>query len=160
MVVTQARTERLRACGRFERVTRLAPLGEVEGPFDSPCDPVPAELILEGDLQIFYVERSPINHPFLPVKYHANPTMQLCLCDSRTGTVIRERTVEAIGEFCETAAADPFKDKQTLMTEAATMALQAGVEKFARQLPSADRLKARWPRTPSRGPGTPAPAPR
>jgi hypothetical protein len=46
------------------------------------------------------------------------------------------------------------------MKEPATLVLQAGVEKFARQLPSGDWFKVRWPRTPSRGPGTPAPAPR
>ncbi|MFI5341122.1 MAG: hypothetical protein ACHQ7N_14965, partial [Candidatus Methylomirabilales bacterium] len=47
-VVTQSLIERLRASGRFEQVIRLAPEEEVEGPFNSPPNSVPAELILRG----------------------------------------------------------------------------------------------------------------
>lgn len=183
-VVTQALEERLRASGRFELVTRLATEEEVEGPFNSPNNPVPADLILEGDLQTFYVERSTVGQPvlsmlavplslplaalsglkflptpvtpFLPVKYHANLTMQVRLCDSRTGIVIWERTIDGIGEFSEMMTTDFFTGKETLMKEAATKALQAGVEKFARQLPSVDWLRGRWPKNPARG--TPIPA--
>lgn len=187
-VVTQALIERLRASGRFEQVIRLAPDEEGAEPLNPPRNPVPAELILEGDLQTFYVERSTVSSlflsmlaaplgvplaafsglrflptpatPFLPVKYHANLTMQIRLCDSLTGTVIWERTVEGIGGLSETAAEDLFKGKETLMKEAATMALQAGVEKFARQLPSADWLKARWPKNRTFGTAIPVPIPR
>ena len=186
--VTQALIERLRASGRFEQVIRLAPEQEVPEPFGPPRNPVPAEVVLEGDLQTFYVERNTVSNPFLsmlmaplggpltalsglrflptpatpflPVNYRANLTMQVRLCDSRTGIVVWERTVEGIGELSEMAAADLFRGKEDLMKEAASLALQAGVERFARQLPSADWFKTRWPRTPSRGPGTPAPAPR
>ena len=186
-VVTQALMERLRASGRFEQVIRLATEEEVEGPVNSRSNPAPAEFILEGDLQVFYVERSTVRQPvlsvltaplgvplaalsglkylptpvtpFLPVKYHANLTMQVRLCDSRTGIVIWERTVEGIGQISETTATDFFKGKETLMKEAATMALQAGVEKFARQLPPADWLKGRWPKNRTLGTSIPAPVP-
>lgn len=186
--VAQALIERLRASGRFEQVIRLAPEQEAPEPFSPARNPVPAEVVLEGDLQTFYVERNTVSNPFLsmlmaplgvpltalsglrflptpatpflPVKYHANLAMQVRLCDSRTGVVVWERTVEGIGELNETTATELFMGKEDQMKEAATLVLQAGVEKFARQLPSADWFKVRWPRTPSRGPGTPAPAPR
>jgi hypothetical protein len=186
--VTQALVERLRASGRFEQVIRLASEQEVPEPFGPPRNPVPADVVLEGTLQTFYVERNTVSSPllsmlmaplgvpltalsglrflptpatpFLPVNYRANLTMQVRLCDSRTGIVVWERTVEGIGELSETAAADLFRGKEDLMKEAASLALQAGVEKFARQLPSADWFKARWPRTPSRAPSTSAPASR
>lgn len=187
-VITQALVERLRASGRFEQVLKLNSDEEVVEPFNSPRNPVPAELILEGDLQTFYVERSTVNNlflsmlfaplsmpltalsgmkllpspvtAFLPVNYHANLTMQIRLCDSLTGTVIWERTVEGISEFSETAAADLFKGKEALMMEAASRALQTGIEKFARQLPSADWFTARWPKNRKLAPVVPAPIPR
>jgi len=53
-VVTQSLLERLRASRRFEQVIRLAPEEEVERPFNSTRNSVPAELSLQGDLQIFY----------------------------------------------------------------------------------------------------------
>jgi hypothetical protein len=186
--VTQALIERLRASGRFEQVIGLAAEQEVPEAFSPPGNSVPAEVVLEGEVQAFYAERNTVSgpflsmlmaplggalaalsglrfvptpaSPFLPVNYHANLTIQVRLCDSRAGIVVWERTVEGIGELSETAAADFFRGKEDLMKEAATLALQAGVEKFARQLPSAEWFKARWPRTPSRGPGTSAPAPR
>lgn len=186
--VTQALMERLRASGRFEQVIGLAAEQEVPEAFSPASNPVPAEVILKGDLQTFYVERNTLSSPFLsmlmaplgvpltalsglrflptpatpflPVNYRANLTMQLRLCDSRTGIVVWQRTVEGIGELSETTGAELFMGKEDQMKEAATLALQAGVEKFARQLPSADWFKTRWPGTHSRGPGTPASAPR
>jgi hypothetical protein len=161
--VTQALIERLRASGRFEQVIRLAPEQEVPEPFGPPRNPVPAEVVLEGDLQTFYVERNTVSNPFLsmlmaplggpltalsglrflptpatpflPVNYRANLMMQVRLCDSRTGIVVWERTVEGIGELSEMAAADLFRGKEDLMKEAASLALQAGVERFARSSP-------------------------
>lgn len=187
-VVTQALLERFRASGRFEQVIRLASEEEVAGPFDPPGNPVPAELILEGDLQTFYVERSTVSNPFfsmlvaplgmpltvlsgmkilpspltpfLPVKYRANLTMQIRLCDAVTGTVIWERTVEGIGEFSEAAATDLFKRKDTLMKEAASLAIQTGIDRLARQLPSSDWLVARWPKRRTLDPLLPAATPR
>jgi hypothetical protein len=169
-------------------VIRLAPEQEALEPFSPARNPVPAEVALEGDLQTFYVKRNTVScpflsmlmvplgvsltalsglrfpptpaTPFLPVKYHANLAMQLRLCDSRTGVVVWERTLEGIGELSATTVTELFIGKEDQIKEAATLALQAGVEKFARQLPSADWFKIRWPRTPSRGPGTFAPAPR
>jgi hypothetical protein len=186
--VTQALIERLRASGRFEQVIGLAAEQEVPEAFSRARNPVPAEVVLEGDLQTFYVERNTVSSPFLsmlttplgvpltalsglrflptpatpflPVNYHANLAMQLRLCDSRTGVVVWERTVEGIGELSETAAAELFMGKEDQMKEAATLALQAGVEKFARQLPSAEWFKARWPKNRMPGPGISAPMPR
>jgi hypothetical protein len=186
--VTQALVERLRASGRFEQVLSLGPDEGVEEPFSPPRSPVPAELILEGELQTFYVERSTVTNPllsmmvaplglplaalsglrllptpitpFLPVTYHANLTIQVRLRDSRTEAVIWERTVEGISELSETAATDFFKGKDALMREAASRALHTGIEKLARQVPSLDWFMARWPKHRSSGPVRPTAAPR
>jgi hypothetical protein len=97
-------------------VIRLAPEQEAPEPFSPARNPLPAEVVLEGDLQTFYVERNTVSSPFFsiltaplgvpltalsglrfvptpvtpfhPVKYHANLAMQLHLCDSRTGVVV------------------------------------------------------------------------
>ncbi|MBI2560915.1 MAG: hypothetical protein HYW08_00575 [candidate division NC10 bacterium] len=151
-------------------------------PFNPPRIPIPAELILEGELQTFYVERSTLSSPFfslmvaplglplaalsglkilptpitpiLPVNYRANLTIQVRLRDSRTGAVIWERTVEEISELSEAAGADFFKGKDALMKEVASQALQAGIQRLARQVPSSEWFMARWPK---RRPSVPAP---
>ncbi len=46
------------------------------------------------------------------------------------------------------------------MKKAATMAFQAGIEKFARQLPPVDWFKAGWPTRRTSGPAISAPPPR
>jgi hypothetical protein len=97
-------------------VIRLAPQQEAPEPFSPARNPVPAEVVLEGGLQTFYVERNTVSSPFfsiltaplgvpltalsglrfvptpvspfLPVKYHTNLAMQLRLCDLQTRVVV------------------------------------------------------------------------
>lgn len=185
---TRTLVERLRASGRFERVITLGPDEGTGEPFNPPRHPIPAELILEGDLQTFYVERSTLSSPFfslmvaplglpltalsglkilptpitplLPVNYRANLTIQVRLRDSQTGAVIWERTVEEISLLSEAAAADFFKGKDALMKEVASQALQAGIQKLARQVPSPEWFMARWPKRRTSAPVLPAAEPR
>ncbi len=180
--ITQAIVEHLRASGRFEQVVSLDPDQEAGEPFTLLSNSVPAELVLEGDLQTFYVERNTLSSPFfslmaapfglplaalsglrvlptpitpiLPVNYRANLTIQVRLRDSQTGAVIWERTVEEISELSETAGADFFKGKDALMKEVGSQALQAGIQRLARQVPSSEWFMARWPK---RRPSVPAP---
>lgn len=187
LAVTQALVERLRASARFQEVLRLASDDGVTEPFSPPPNPVPAELILEGDLLAFYAERNTVTHPFisllavplglplaaltglkllptpitplLPVDYRANLTFQVRLRDAQTDTVVWERMVEAIGEHRETTGTDFFQGRETLMGETASLALRSGIEKLARLLPPPDWFRARWPRRPIPAPRLPAEAP-
>ena len=187
-IITQAIVEHLRASGRFEQVVSLDPDQEAGEPFTLLSNSVPAELVLEGDLQTFYVERNTLSSPFfslmaapfglplaalsglrvlptpitpiLPVNYRANLTIQVRLRDSQTGAVIWERTVEEISELSEAAGADFFKGKDALMKEVGSQALQAGIQRLARQVPSSEWFMARWPKRPSATPVLPAVTPR
>lgn len=186
--VTQALVERLRASGRFEQVLTLDPDESAAEPFTPPRNPIPADVILEGELQTFYVERNTLSSPFfsmmvaplglplaalsglkmlptpiapiLPVNYRANLTIQVRLRDSQTGAAIWERTVEGISELSEAAAVDFFKGKDALMKEVASQALQAGIEKLARQVPSSEWFMAQWPKPRTVAPVLPTSTPR
>lgn len=186
--VTQAILEHLRASGRFEQVLTLDPDEGTGEPFNPSRNPNPAELILEGDLQTFYVERSTLSSPFfslmvaplglpltalsglkilptpitpiLPVNYRANLTIHVRLRDSQTGTVIWDRTIEEISELSEAGAVDFFKGKDALMKEVGSQALQAGIQKLARQVPSSEWFMAQWPKRRPSVPAPPAAAPR
>lgn len=171
--VTRALVDRLRACGRFGQVFEVGVEEGVEEPFTPPRDPPPADLVLEGDLHTFYVERSTVSNPFfsmlaaplglplaavsglrllpapvapiLPVNYRANLTMEVRLVDAESGSLVWGRTIEGIGELSQSAVTDFFKGRETLMKEVASRAIEIGMERLARQLPSPDWLLARWP---------------
>jgi hypothetical protein len=186
--VTEAIVQGLRASGRFAQVLSLGPDEGAAEPFNPPRAPPPAELVLEGEVLAFYAERNTLSHPFfslmvgplsfplaalsglkllptpitplLPVDYRANMAIQVRLRDMQTSAAVWEGTVEAISEFRETAAVDFFKGKGEMMREAASLAIRAGIEKLARQLPPSEWFTAHWPKRSLPGLVLPAKSPR